>query len=80
MWSEVHLLSFGKNAAYLYDDQRNEIGCKNIFKALPRPATAPSIDQFLIVPITVKNELDTDVRLQNSACADALSLLTTYTR
>jgi hypothetical protein len=34
----------------------------------------------LIVTITVKNELDTDVKLQNSTYADALSLLTTYTR
>jgi hypothetical protein len=28
----------------------------------------------------MRNELDTDVKVQNSACADALFLLTTHTR
>lgn len=33
-WSEVHLLSFGKNAAYLSDNPYNAIGYRNILKTL----------------------------------------------
>lgn len=57
-----------------------KFGAKTYLRLCPASAIAPSIDPIFIVPITMRDELDTDVIVQDNPCADALSLLTTHTR